>query len=105
MTGYNERIKQLIKDMQYKAKHIKARFEPQEFEEVAQVMQNYLELRQAIRELLVKHGVIEMKCKYCKWYYDGLCIGCGENKLVNGEDEGCTNYETNQEGKDAGKNS
>lgn len=38
-----------------------------------------------------------MKCKYCKYYYQGLCIGCGENKLADGEDEGCTNYETRQD--------
>lgn len=38
-----------------------------------------------------------MKCKYCKYYCETVCIGCGENRVVDGEDEGCTNYETKQE--------
>lgn len=38
-----------------------------------------------------------MKCKYCKYFYQGLCIGCGENQLMDGEAEGCANYETRQD--------
>lgn len=47
----------------------------------------------------------KMKCKYCKWFYKGLCIGNGENRLANADDESCINYETKQERKDAGDNS
>lgn len=34
----------------------------------------------------------ELKCKDCKYHCVYICIGCGENRLVEPEEEICDNF-------------
>lgn len=43
----------------------------------------------------------KIKCDSCKYFYVEICIGCGENRLANADDDICECFEP--KGEQSGK--
>lgn len=42
---------------------------------------------------LYKECLMEDKCKDCKYNFSFLCIGCGENRVIDPEQDACEMFE------------